>query len=170
MSALIPGELPFAADVPLAVQQAYRGAQVFCTERALAQAVDRLAVRLTLSYQDANPFVLVRLPEAAVFAGMLQQRMVTPLRVGYLSADVQVDEATVDAATVLLLVGRAEESAAALMAGDAAVVAMVADDAAEVADCALRADRTVTLLGSGLDYLGYGTNLPGLYQISQDRV
>ena len=168
-------ELPFAASVPQQVQHKFSHAQQLYSAAQVGAAVDRLAVHLTVDWQDQNPLCVVMLPAGLLFAGMLLQRMVFPLQLQILATDKlgdDVDEA-VAGRPVLFIDGMFSSELCAsvktkwMQAGakDLRCVTLLDPSTGSGADYAALRCPAKQVLGSGLSLQGYGANLPGVYTI-----
>jgi hypoxanthine-guanine phosphoribosyltransferase len=172
-----------AETVPPAVVRAYANAHQVFSPRQIESAVDRLAVRLTVEFQDANPVVVSLLPQATVLTGMLLRRLVFPLQCvqvfddgghfQYVGASAQ---ATVQGRRAILLVSAVSADQLRLLQ------LWLASEGAVNVTCAgmfkgLRADSKLDEaaldclaeghIGSGQAFMGYGANLPGVYNLQQ---
>lgn len=166
-------DLSLDESVPAAVRRAYRGATPLYTAQQVAYAVDRLAVRLTVDWQHANPVCAVVLPSGFVFAGMLLQRTVFPLQrldVGAGANPLGLE--AVAGRSVLLIDGGVDASlhdtlAQQLLAAGAGaverVVLLAAVEPVEGYSYVGLHESSRELLGSGFELEGYGGNLPGIY-------
>lgn len=178
-------QLPYADDVPAPVRHALSSAALVFEPVAVERAVDQLAVRLTVAWQDRNPLLVCVLPHGIVLTGMLLRRLIFPLQVCYVAGQdtniIRFDAHPThfDARPLLFLHGRGSSLTARMWsqwgaaggAKDVQHIALVGPvcDENEFADGALACDAS-ELAGCGLDYLGYGANLPGIYAVqgSQD--
>lgn len=179
-------QLRYADSVPVAVRQTLSHAQTLYDSAAVTHAVDQLAVRFTVTWQNDDPLLITLLPEGFVFGGMLLQRLGFPC---------QHVAATADAAGAPQLSDRtrlAQRNVAVMMArllpasvealtswaqqqGVANLLVLVLLAPAEpvvtvppvTAWPALQADAS-GVFGSGLSVHGYGANLPGLYHVPGD--
>lgn len=165
------------------------GTQVFSAEE-VERAVDRLAIGLTVAFQDKNPVLVTVLHGGLVLAGMLLRRLVFPCELGYLHAT-RYGDATrgrrlewrgqdtpeLNGRVVLLLDDILDEgkTMAALVehcreAGASGVhpVVLVERSGVERPERIKHAALTTGsgfLIGSGMDVAGYGRNLPGIYKL-----
>jgi len=175
--------LRYADTVPGMVRQAFARAEQLYDAAAVERAVDRLAVRLTVSWQNDDPLLITLLPDGFVLGGMLMRRLVFPCRHTAVQADaagcpalaaadevagskVAVMVANVSAADAHVLQQWAQRNGAA----ELLLLALAAESEPPLQDtppevwAALRA-APGGLFGSGLGVAGYGANLPGLYRL-----
>ena len=168
-------ELPFAATLPLQIQHKFSHAQPLYSALEVRAAADRLAVHLTVDWQDQNPLCVVMLPGGLLFAGMLMQRMVFPLQLQTLAQD-KIGEAVVETMAgrpVLFIDGvfdrelYASVKAKWMAAGakDVRSVTLLDPNTEPGADYAALRCPAKHFLGSGLSLQGYGANFPGVYTI-----
>ena len=176
-------QLPIAESVPMAARRALGNAQLLYDAAAVETAVDQLAVRLTVEWQDQDPLLITLLPQGLVLAGMLLRRLIFPCRHVTAVTDEQGIPAAVEPGRggVVIIAGRldgvqlerlrqwCEHHAVERMA--AAVLAAPPDYAGDTSAAndfwpALLTDAK-HLLGCGFDVAGYGANLPGLYQVAE---
>lgn len=187
-----PGQLPFSSTVPLSVQRAYSRAQLEVSATQVDAAVDQIAVRITVALQDQNPVLLTVLQGGLVFSGMLMRRLVFPLEQGYVHVGrygqqtsgqalnwhghqhpelagrcvLIVDDILDEGITLNALLAWAREEGAA----DVRVAVLVEKQVPR--QTTIDATRYVALecsdrflIGCGMDFQGYGRNLPGIYAI-----
>lgn len=177
--------LPFADSVPAKVRRVFAQAVLLHEVDRVERAVDRVAVRMTVDMQDQNPLLVNVLPAGFVFAGMLLRRLVFPLQFVSVSlrpgGDIDASQQTCELLhrrDVVLVDGQyIPQRSAHLQDWATEAGAASIRKAFLVAPDALRSDGAdyvalvnegesgdgVALLGCGLDYQGYGANLPGLY-------
>jgi len=177
-------QLPYADDVPTAIRHVLSSAQLVFEPAAVERAVDQLAVRLTVAWQDRNPLLVCVLPHGIVLTGMLLRRLIFPLQVCYVAGQdtniIRFDAhpTRFDARPLLFLHGRESSLMARALsqwgtaggANDVQHIALIrpVSDENEFAEGALACDAP-ELAGCGLDYLGYGANLPGIYAVRGTR-
>ena len=175
-------DLPFADSVPHVVRRVFAQAELLHEASEVERAVDRVAVRLTVELQDKNPVLVNVLPVGFVFAGMLLRRLIFPLQfvsvallpTGKVDAPEDALQLLREREVVLIdgpCVARRNASLRQWVTEAGAVSVrnafMIADQAQPVSDrdyVALVGDAGEAF-GSGLDYQGYGANLPGIYTI-----
>jgi hypoxanthine phosphoribosyltransferase len=179
------------SEVPPDVLAARARAELLVDGEAVQQAVDRLAVRITLRLHDANPWLLAVMHGGLPLAGWLMARVDFPLELGYLHVSRYRDatsggelrwHALADYAlagrTVLLVddvLDRGETLAAlvrwARAAGARDVLTAVLVDKAVTLARPLAADFVALrcpdrfLFGCGMDYRGYWRNLSGIHAL-----
>ncbi len=177
-------QLPFAASVPAGVRRVFAAAQLLHDDVEVERAVDRVAVRMTVDLQDCNPLLISVLPAGFVFAGMLLRRLVFPLQFSFLSIN---GEGVITPAPgmhellqqrpVVVLDGCIDDVRAATVqdwlagngAGSVTLAALLDAGRANAQAVCYSAfdDHPEGLFGSGLDYQGYGANLPGVYAVTR---
>jgi hypothetical protein len=182
-----PSAADFANSVPLAARQALSGAQLVFDAAAVEKAVDQLAVRITVEWQDRDPVLLSLLPHGLVLAGMLLRRLVFPCRHYAVAVNTEdlpaMDDGSLLAEREVVLiaaqVSRRQRQHLASWADRIGLrrlvaVVMVGPPHAEAKPAggstievwpALRTEAQ-PLLGCGFDVAGYGANLPGLYHVA----
>lgn len=160
----------------------------------VAAAIDRLSVRLSLRYANANPVLLVVMHGGLPFAGALLERCDFPLQVAYVHVSRFRDstrggeliwharpEGSLAGRTVLVVDDVLDDgdTLAALLrwcrsegAAEAAAVVLV-DKERDVqrpasADFAALTCPDRYLFGFGMDYRGYWRNLPAIYALPED--
>ena len=186
-------ELPYADSVPAEIRRAFVGAEEVIGEAEVTDAVDRLAVQMTVDLQDRNPVLLTVLHGGLYLAGMLVQRMVFPMELGYVHVaryrDQQaggelewhahnhpplagrsvllVDDVLDEGVTLAALLRWAQAQGADEVRSAVLVRKLVDAVEADVEPsyCALTAENRF-LIGCGMDYAGYGRNLPGIYALN----
>ena len=167
-------ELASTDGLPAKVRRVFREARELYSGELIDAAVDRMAVELTVRYQDRNPVLAVLLPDGLCLAGMLLRRMIFPLQLCCAERPTHWPE-IVQKRIVIAVLGDAREaslretvaeSLRAQGAQDVAAVALVGatEDAATLTVVSGLEDE---LFGAGLDVSGYGRNLAGLYAIGQ---
>jgi hypoxanthine phosphoribosyltransferase len=185
-------DLPYADSVPLEVSRGFARADELVAESEVLAAVDRLAVRLTVDLQDANPVVLAVLHGGLYFTGMLLQRLVFPLQQGYVHVAryglettggelewhghahpplagrhvVLVDDILDRGTTLKALETWALREGAAQVDNAVLVRKRVDRQETEAAYCAIECEDRY-LFGCGMDYMEYGRNLPSVYALTQ---
>ena len=186
--------IEYPERLPVHVRRALTGADTLHDGAAVERAVDRMAVHMAADLQDADPVLIAVLHGGLTLAGMLQRRLVFPLEQGYVhvgrygdaskggelefksvgcpSLDgrtaVLVDDILDRGRTLEYLLSWAEQEGAAEVRTAVLVVKDLEQEVARPqADyVALRCpDRF--LVGSGMDYAGYGRNLPGIYAVQE---
>lgn len=182
------------AAAPPAILAARRRGELLVSPEAVAAAIDRVSVRLSLALQDTNPLLLTVMNGGVPFSGALLTRLNFPLETGYVHVGRYGDETRggalrwhatpvvpLSGRTVLLvddildrgttmaaLVGWAEQ------AGASRVLSAVLVDKARDAPRPVEADYVALrcpdryLFGWGLDFRGYWRNLPGIYALPRD--
>jgi len=185
-----------ARDVPAAVRLARQQAELLVAPDTVQRAIDRVAVRLTLHLQEANPLLLIVMHGGLPYAGELLRRCAFPLEYGYLHVG-RYGQATrgselrwhaepryeLAGRTVLVVddvLDRGHTLAAirewAIAAGAASVVTSVLVDKAFAgarpiaADFAALACPDRYLFGCGMDFQGYWRNLTGIYALPEALV
>jgi len=172
--------MPLAENVPANVRRALRSAHPIFESAEVERAVDQLAVRLTVDWQDLNPIVMGVLPDGIVLMGMLMRRVIFPLQACCVSCeDGRVTRQAAQGIEIntreLLFVHGCGHSPRArtlsewgVSCGAARVrhIALVSrpSEVSALADTALTCDET-DIVGCGVDYAGYGANLPGIYAL-----
>ena len=184
-------DLPYADDVPDLVSRGFSQAELLYSSAQITQAIDRLAVVITASLQDKNPVLLSVLPGGLYLSGQLMGRLIMPLQIGYvdidsglkdrrgaqldwhnsnfpeltgrnvlLVADVLTRGSTVQTWLDWLKMQGVESARCAVMVEIDAAASSEAGSAADFVGV-LAPERA--LFGCGLDFCGYGRNLPELY-------
>ena len=187
------GDLPFADDVPAAVSRGFSEADLVYSSMQMSQAIDRMAVAITATLQDQNPVLLTVLPGGLYLTGQLMGRLVMPMQIGYFDVDsglvseqggdaglrssshpelfgrnVLLVADTLNCATVLktlLDVLQAQKVASLHCAVMVEKVDTASSKNGSSADFVGVIGPNRTMFGCGLDFCGYGRNLPGLYAI-----
>ena len=190
----LPEDIEYPSHVPVHVRDALRGAELVHDAQAVERAVDRVAVALTADLQDADPIFVAVLHGGLTFAGMLMRRLVFPLQQGYVhvgrygdaqeggelhfkAADtppldgrcvVLLDDILDQGATLKFLVDWAGEQGARKVYSACLVekTLAVANPSRPTLNYAALACDDRFLLGCGMDYAGYGRNLPGIYAVA----
>lgn len=177
----------FAASVPPAVSRAYAHARLLFDADEVDKAVDQLAVRLSVEYQNADPVFITLLPDGYVLGGMLMRRLVFPLKHRAAHVDAShhpILENARDLAgrPVIVIAGQlstAQSQALSRWATQQAILRLsrVVMAGAEMIEHG-GAGKEATLvalttnatpwIGCGFEVGGYGANLPGLYQLSTE--
>ena len=179
--------------LPPAVQRQYRGARCLVDVAAMNQALDRLAVRVTLVLQDADPVLVAVGADGAELAGRLGGRMVFPCeRAAIADSDGSVQPLVpipklqdrpvllVGAQQESQLMGGAREWAASegaavchqacaiAMQGEQADALVAIDDVNDLIEAGFADEPAsdVHLFGVGISWQGYGHNLGGLYAVA----
>ena len=186
-------------DYPSSVPDKVRHAFAYLTERFTPDEVDRaitqMAVRMTVALQDKNPVFVTVLHGGSVLAGALQRSLVFPCQFGYVHVSryggeteggevvwkgfdvpdfehrtvVFVDDILDRGVTLLALAnwatkqGAQNVQSAVLVSRENTKVAVQADY------CGLETGPGF-LVGSGMDFSGYGRNLPGIYVLDDSQV
>ena len=179
---------------PAEVLAARARASCLVSAEEVIAAIDRLSVRLSLEFADANPHLLTVMHGALPFAGALLPRLAFPLTVGYVHVGRYRDatrgaglvwhsepEYRLDGRTVLLIddvLDRGETLAElvawASRAGASAVGTVVLVDKRVNAPRPVEADYVALrcpdrfLFGCGMDFRGYWRNLPAIYALPAD--
>lgn len=181
-----PPDAHYADSVPLSARQALASRQLICDGAAVDKAVDQLAVRLTVEWQNEDPVLLSLMPHGIVLAGMLLRRLVFPCRhiavpvnaedlpsmddrAALAQRDVVVITSQLNPGQRQRLTGWAEHLGlqrlvAVVMAAPRHMPAQPPGLAGIEVWPALRTNAQ-PLLGSGFDVDGYGANLAGLYRV-----
>ncbi len=168
-------QLPLADSIPPAIARIYTTAKEVYSAQAVEQAVDQLAVRLTVALQDENPLFIALLPDSLVLTGMLMRRLVFPLEIYVLltSGKNDVNLPDLNGRQVVVVVGSMSQTdldkvmslVPASNAENVRYVSMFAGSSQNrAADFVALACEAPGHLGSGLSHLGYGANLPGVYE------
>lgn len=182
-------ELAFADEgvgVVTPLHQIVSNAHSLYSAKQIDAAIDRLAVALTVSLQDAAPLLLCDSPGGSYLTGMLMRRMVFPMQLGQLwlaensEPEVRVEaNANISRRQILLISSDnfdtdrfAKISAYLVEAGAASVrhaVLASLDNGTQTGPNTFTCvhTRTIQLVGCGFGYKGYGRNLPSLYQWSE---
>ena len=178
-------QLPLADSVPGAVRSAIRHAQLLHDNAAVDKAVDQLAVRLTVAWQNMDPLLVTLLPHGFVLGGMLNRRVVFACRHLAVGADRHglpdiAEAGLLQGRLVALIVARADTHLCARLhrwaqlqgVEQLLVLAMAGASGVgrdTIAGCevwhALQVEAA-NLIGAGFDVEGYGANLPGLYSVA----
>lgn len=182
------------AGPPADVLEARTRAELVVGAADVDAAVDRLAVRLTLAFAEADPLMLVVMHGGLPFAGALLQRCDFPMQVAYAHVSRFRDatrggELRWHARTDVALEGRTVlvvddvldhgDTLAALLdwcSGQGvreAVSVVLVDKQGSVsrpvsADYAALSCPDRYLFGYGMDYRGYWRNLPAIYALPED--
>jgi hypoxanthine phosphoribosyltransferase len=181
--------------VPLSVQRAYSQARLEVSAEDVDAAVDRIAVRITVALQDKNPVLLTVLQGGLVFSGMLMRRLVFPLEQGYVHVGrygqqtsgqklnwhghqhpelagrcvLIVDDILDEGITLNALVAWARDEGAADVQVAVLVEKQVSRQTTISAACYVALDCPDSfLIGCGMDFQGYGRNLPGIYALDEE--
>jgi len=182
----------FAASVPLPVRRVLRQARTLCDAAAVERAVDQLAVRVSLAVQNEDPWLLTLLPQGLVLGGMLMRRLVFPCRQAAVTLNPQGlpqwQRSPADAGTRVVLISawldapqaRSLQDWAAARHFDSVVLAALAaprhlrktlaalpekSPGARLQVCVGVEVERQPAFGSGFELMGYGANLPGLYDL-----
>lgn len=187
------GLLPFANGVPDAVSRAFSQAEQLHTQADIAHAIDRMAVAITATLQDQNPVVLSVLQGGLYLTGQLMARVVMPLQQGYVHVDRYIQE---QQRGELLWHGSAYPSLAGrcvLLVDDVLdrgvtlqkLLDWLHEQDVSRAYTAVMAKKTCDgparprvdfvavecpnrlLFGCGMDFEGYGRNLPSVYALKE---
>lgn len=179
--------------VPADVQEALRGADLIADREAVEQAVDRLAVRLRVRFQDAYPVVVCIMTGGLVLTAKLLDRLDFPLQLDYvqvmrygneitggeLSWRVEpqlalagrtvlvVDDVLDRGQTLAAVVEHIRELGAAQVASVVLVDKRVDDERPIAADFAALHAPDKYLFGCGMDYRGHWRNLSAIFALSQ---
>ncbi len=172
--------------------QKFARATQLISAREVDRAVDQMAVRITVALQDKNPVVVTVLQGGLVCAGMLMRRLIFPLQQGYVHVGRYGDATRGGKLEWLARACPPLQNRHVLLVDDIldqghTLQALLdwagAEGAASVQSCVLVnkvLEQTVPrpkvdfvglsapdkfLVGCGMDYLGYGRNLPGIYAI-----
>ncbi len=166
--------VPDGVILPEAARRAYAGARLELDAAAVALALDQLAVRLAVRFQNRLPLFVALTPGGLYLLGALLQRVVFPCR--HVSWPVAAETPSVRGACVVLLHAGADtqllQRASALVAAggadDSSVVTMTATEASDLAAVDRTAPPGGAFLGCGHSVDGYGANLPQLYVFATD--
>ena len=177
--------------IPADIARRFRTAECLVDRADIDFAVDQLAVKMTAHLQDANPLIVPVMQGGLVFAGMLMRRLAFPLRQDYVHVGRYAQTsggdlvrhhhgpADFDGQTVVLVddildEGRTLEDLVAWAAGRGAERVLTAvlvtkenprRNPATVADFSALECGPLFVIGCGLDYEGYGRNLPDIYAL-----
>ncbi|MEM9623611.1 MAG: hypoxanthine-guanine phosphoribosyltransferase [Pseudomonadota bacterium] len=192
-----PDPLTYYAEVDgldADVVRLFSHAEEVCSAAQVDQAMDQTAVRITLDMQDLNPLVVTVMHGGLVCAGMLMRRLVFPLEQGYIHVSryrqeteggefnwlangcpdlrgrhvLLVDDILDQGRTLHELLNWCSAQGAASVRSCVLVCKDFAQPLARpsVDYIAVHApDRF--LIGCGMDFKGYGRNLPGLYALDE---
>ena len=185
--------LPFADSVPKEVSRGFSQAELLHSADEVTRAIDRMAVAITATLQDQNPVVLSVLQGGLYLTGQLMARLVMPLQQGYVHvgryADAQeggelhwhgsahpdlrgrnvllVDDVLDHGVTLRRLLDWLGEQEVAQ-----AYSAVVVEKQGDLLPSGRPEPDFVGLIcpdrflfGCGMDFHGYGRNLPGLYAL-----
>ena len=172
--------------------RAHRESTLLIDEETVAQAVDRLAVRLTARLIDADPLLMCMMRGGLIFTAALMQRLHFPLQLDYVHlsryrSDTQggaikwrvKPDVSVKDRCVLLLddicdEGESLREAAKAIGGAGAteVLSAVLVRRANPEACFSPDDVALEcgegfLIGWGMDYAGYGRNLSGIHLLGE---
>ncbi len=183
--------------LPRQVAQRFSNAAEVVSAAGVEHAMDQTAVRITVAMQDLNPVLITVLQGGLYCAGMLMQRLVFPLQQGYVHVGRYGDDTAGGGLTWhaqgcpqlrgrhVLLVDDILDKGDTLRA---LLDWAAAEGAASVRSCVLVTKQLTQpvsrphvdfsavdasdqfLVGCGLDYMGYGRNLPGLYALAEETV
>lgn len=173
----------------------FSGAREVYSAAEIDHAVDRMAVRITVAMQDMNPVLIAVMHGGLVCAGMLMRRLAFPLQQGYVHVGrygdatrggelswraqdcpplegrhvLLADDILDQGQTLAELLRWTREQGAASVRACVLVDKQIAETSArpEVDFVALEAPDEF-LVGCGMDFKGYGRNLPGLYALQED--
>jgi hypoxanthine phosphoribosyltransferase len=189
------GDLPFASGVPDAVSRGFSQAQQLYSPERISQAIDRMAVAITVAVQDQNPVLLSVVPGGLYLTGQLMGRLVMPLQIGYVDIDSGLESHdgtpagwrnsshpelrgrnVVLVADILNCASTLQALRDWLLAQNVAssrYAVMVDQPAANLSNASATADFIGVvgpdrpIFGCGADFCGYGRNLPALYAIAR---
>lgn len=186
-------------DYPTSVPEEVRRAFAGLTERFSPPEVDRaitqMAVRMTVALQDKNPVFVTVLHGGSVLTGALQRLLVFPSQFGYVHVSrygeeteggevvwkgfdvpdfkhrtvVFVDDILDQGVTLSALASWATEQGAENVQS-AVLVRRENTEVAVQADYRGLETGPGFLVGSGMDFSGYGRNLPGIYVLDDSQV
>lgn len=183
----------YPQSVPQEVRQRFSAMQQVFSPEEVQRAIDQLAVRLTVALQDRNPVFITVLHGGLVFAGQVLNRAIFPCRTGYVHVtrygagtqggeltwhaqshpDLQgetvvfLDDILDQGKTLTALNAWAEQHGAADVRNAVLVNRLHVPQSVQ-ADFAALETGPGFLVGSGMDLAGYGRNLPGIYQLSDE--
>lgn len=181
-------------SVPPSVLAARAQAELLFDAQTVLDAVDRLAVRLTVELAQENPLLICVLNGGLAFTGALMQRLLFPLELSYVHVGrygrqtqggelvwharpqvaiagrhvVLVDDILDHGVTLAALVRWATE------AGAAGVTTVVLVDKAIDEARPIQPDHAALVcpdryvFGWGMDFQGYWRNLPAIYALKRD--
>lgn len=181
-------------EVPEAVMAARRRAELVADAQTVTGAIDRLAVRVTLALQNANPLVLCIMNGGLIFCGRLLRRLHFPLEQAYVHVarygqytrggllDWLATPPQSVAGRNVLIVDDVLDDGDTLRAvcdwlaseGAAAVWTTVLVRKDTPRNAALNIDFTGLvcpdryLFGCGMDFRSYWRNLPAVYALPED--
>ena len=189
------GDLPYASGVPDEVSRGFSQAEQLYSPARMSQAIDRMAIGITVALQDQNPVLLSLLPGGLFLTGQLMARLVMPMQIGYLDIGGSAESRHEPQASWrnsshpelrgrnVLLVGDVLNCASALQAlrdwlltqevASSHYAVMVEQPAADSFNHSTVADFVGVeapdrpIFGCGTDFFGYGRNLPALYAIAR---
>ena len=186
-------EYEFPRSVPLEVEQVLRQATQLYSPAEVDAEVDRLAVRLTVALQHRNPVLINVAHGGTVLFGMLLRRLVFPLQTGFVHVSRYRDATSggeldwharsypeLKDRCVVLIDDILDEGRTLAAVNEAFAV----EEPEEILNVvlvnrtglerAIEADLKAFdiapgfLIGCGMDFKGYGRNLPGLYVLSEE--
>ena len=182
------------SGVPRTVVAKLRTAVPLFTSQQVEYAVDQAAIQLTVKLQDKNPILISVLHGGLVYTGMLMRRLSFPLQQGYVQIKQYGDKTTPGelswqahdmpnlSGRTVLIVDDIHDRGVTMQA----LLAWCKDqDAADVVTTVLvEKQLKITkpqhidvpalvcedkfLVGCGLDFAGYGRNLPAIYALADD--
>lgn len=186
-------DFDYPPSVPGKVRRAFASLAERFTPDEVDRAITQMAVRMTVALQDKNPIFVTVLHGGSALAGSLQRMLVFPCQFGYVHVGRYGQETEggevvwkgfdvpeFEQRTVVFLDDILDEGVTlsaltrwATLKGAAEVqsAVLVSRQNTEVkADyCGLESGPGF-LVGSGMDYLGYGRNLPGIYVLDDAPV
>lgn len=181
----------FSDSVPANVRRILAGLETVFSPDEVERAVDQMAVRMTVALQNVDPIVITVLHGGSVVAGMLQRRLVFPCQFGYVHVNSYgdgtapgplqwhgVDVPDLSGRTVVFVddildMGQTlgelvywAQNQGAVQVLRAVLVQREQGREANRAEFTGFVVGDGFLLGCGMDYAGYGRNLPGIYRLS----
>lgn len=182
------------AEVPPAVLAARRRAELLVSAEAVQKAMDRLAVRLALDLDGANPLVLTVMHGGLPYAGEILKRLSFPLELGYVHVSryrgatsggslrwhhqpeydlsgrtvLFVDDVLDQGETLAALCAWAEQAGARRVLTTVLVDKQLDTPRPVSVGYAALTCPNRYLFGCGMDYRGYWRNLPAIYALPPD--
>jgi hypoxanthine phosphoribosyltransferase len=179
--------IELASGMPPSVAQAFARAQMIFTERQVSNAINRLAVELTICLQDQNPIFLSVMQGGLYLSGQLMQRVVFPLQLGYVDFVINATEnakdepkinarhPTLDGRVVVTINDVLDEDSNitglnswVLAAGASTAYSVVLGDRQNTelnADFSALVFPDQPVFGCGMDIQGYARNLSAIYAL-----
>ena len=181
-------------DLPPNILEARRRAESMVDAQAVTRAIDRVAVRVTVALQAANPVLLCVMNGGLVYCGRLLGRLHFPLQLAYVHVTryrertcggslrwivkpqqsvagrqvLIVDDVLDDGATLEAVQGWVRSAGAARVWTTVLVRKQTPRNASIDVDFAALECPDRYLFGCGMDYAGYWRNLPAIYALPED--